>query len=141
MQQLLHLNHASGVPIHRQLEQQIRHLIAVGVVPAGQGLPSVRQLAAGLAINPNTVARVYRQLESEEVLRTVPGGGTFVADRARAALNGEVLGRIQPQARRLVRETLRLGLTREDLLAMIEREFASAAATQKSSPPDQGGTR
>ena len=70
----------SGVPVYPQIEQQLKQAIAFGLLRAGEALPSTRAHGRGAADNPNTVARAYTELEREGVIRTVPRGGTFVAD-------------------------------------------------------------
>src|SRR6202043_1619266 len=69
----------SGVPVYRQLIDQVRSGIASGSLTAGDQLPTVRQLAVDLAINPNTVARAYRELELGGLLQTHQGTGTFIS--------------------------------------------------------------
>src|SRR5882757_6929650 len=71
----------SGVPVYRQLIDQVRSGVASGSLTAGDQLPTVRQLAVDLAINPNTVMRAYRELELGGLLETHQGTGTFVADK------------------------------------------------------------
>ena len=71
----------SGVPVYRQLIDQVQAGIASGALNAGEQLPTVRQVAVDLAINPNTVSRAYREMEIRGLLDTQQGTGTFVADR------------------------------------------------------------
>lgn len=71
----------SGVPVYRQLIDQVRSGVASGSLTAGDQLPTVRQLAVDLAINPNTVMRAYREMEIRGILDTQQGTGTFIADR------------------------------------------------------------
>jgi len=71
----------SGVPVYRQLIDQVRSGMALGSLTAGDQLPTVRQLAVDLAINPNTVMRAYRELELNGLLETHQGTGTFVAKK------------------------------------------------------------
>jgi GntR family transcriptional regulator len=71
----------SGVPVYRQLIDQVQAAIASGALAAGDQLPTVRQVAVDLAINPNTVSRAYREMEIRGFLDTQQGTGTFVADR------------------------------------------------------------
>jgi GntR family transcriptional regulator len=78
----------SGVPVYRQLIDQVQGAIAMGVLRPGDQLPTVRLVAVELAINPNTVMRAYRELEIRGVLDTQQGTGTFVSDRP-AATTGE----------------------------------------------------
>src|SRR5258708_3408699 len=69
----------SGVPVYRQIIDQVRSAMALGSLTAGDQLPTVRQMAVDLAINPNTVMRAYRELELSGLLETHQGTGTFVA--------------------------------------------------------------
>ncbi len=71
----------SGVPVYRQLIDQVQAAIASGVLCVGNQLPTVRQVAVDLAINPNTVLRAYREMEIRGLLDTQQGSGTFIADR------------------------------------------------------------
>src|SRR5512138_3148957 len=73
------LDDHSGVPVYRQIMDQVRGAVASGALHAGHQLPTVRQLAVDLAINPNTVVRAYRELEIRGVLDTQQGMGTFVS--------------------------------------------------------------
>jgi len=79
----------SGVPVYRQLIDQVRSGIASGSLTAGDQLPTVRQLAVDLAINPNTVLRAYRELELGGLLETHQGTGTFVANKRPEKNNAE----------------------------------------------------
>jgi GntR family transcriptional regulator len=91
---LIHLNPADGSPIYLQLIQQIRRLIVSGRLRPGQELPTIRALAERLVINPNTVARAYRELERLELVVKNSTIGTFVADRVPTA---SPLEQIAPQ--------------------------------------------
>src|ERR1700687_1512795 len=75
------LDPRSGVPVYRQIIDQVLGGIASGKLQPGDQLPTVRQLAVDLAINPNTVVRAYRELEIREVLSTQQGTGTFLTDK------------------------------------------------------------
>lgn len=77
----LHLDLHTGVPVYRQIVDQVRGAIAVGSLTAGDQLPTVRQLAVDLEINPNTVVRAYRELEYDGLLETHQGTGTFISDQ------------------------------------------------------------
>jgi DNA-binding transcriptional regulator YhcF (GntR family) len=78
---LVRLDARSGVPAYRQIIDQVLGAISAGALKTGDQLPTVRQLAVDLAINPNTVVRAYRELEIREVLSTQQGTGTFVTDK------------------------------------------------------------
>src|SRR6267378_6284366 len=85
---ILRLNPASGIPLYLQLIEQVKHAIETGAILAGEQLPSVRQMAEDLLINPNTVARAYRELEYGGIIELKHGSGAFVRDSmvARARL-------------------------------------------------------
>ena len=85
----------SGVPVYRQLIDQVRSGIASGSLTAGDQLPTVRQLAVDLAINPNTVMRAYRELELGGLLETHQGTGTFICEQEA----GKKFRRARPSAR------------------------------------------
>jgi GntR family transcriptional regulator len=76
----IHVNEADGTPYYQQVANQVKFLVASGRLEADEKLPSVRKLAEQLMINPNTVARAYRELESEGVVQTRRGSGVFVAE-------------------------------------------------------------
>ena len=122
----LRISASSGVPVYLQLEQQIKHAIASGVLRPGDPLPSTRRTAADLRINPNTVARAFQNLEREGVIRTVPGGGTFVADLAALGpglLKAEKLRRLRPLATQLAVEASQLRFAPADLHKLLESEL------------------
>jgi GntR family transcriptional regulator len=76
----IRIDNSSGRPVYQQIIDQIKRDIALGRLKRDQKLPTVRQLAGRLAINPNTIAKAYRLLEQEGIIVTKPGAGAFVAD-------------------------------------------------------------
>jgi len=80
---LLKPNPALGVPIYLQLMEQVKHAIETGAVRAGEQLPGIRPLAEELVINPNTVAKAYRELEHEGIIELRHGAGAFISANAR----------------------------------------------------------
>lgn len=74
------VNPKSKQPIYEQLLEQLRRQLILGVAQAGQPLPSVRQLATELGINPNTIQKAYRRMEAEGMIVSVPGKGSFISD-------------------------------------------------------------
>ncbi len=75
----IRISSSDGVPIYRQIVNQVKYLVAVGRMTVGEQLPTVRALAEQLVVNPNTVARAYRELETEGVITSRQGSGAFVA--------------------------------------------------------------
>ncbi|MGN0142401.1 MAG: GntR family transcriptional regulator [Roseburia sp.] len=78
---MIQLNYRDSKPIYEQIKSGLRKLVITNSLSANEKLPSVRELAASLAINPNTIQKAYRELESEGYIYTVAGKGTFVAER------------------------------------------------------------
>lgn len=122
------VNPSSGIPLYLQLENQIKQAAAAGAFPPGGSLPSVRKLAVQLRINPNTVARAYHNLERDGVIRTVPGGGTYVAEQVPTLLRAEKMRRLRPLARQLAVEGKQLMLSPDEVLKMIEEELEKLEA-------------
>ena len=118
---MFHVRPESGEPIYQQLVRQIKHALTTGALEPGDRLPPVRQLAAQLVINPNTVARAYRDLEHEGLLENTPGRGSFVAQAPPRLLAAERRRRLQPYIDQLVAEARALGFSDEDLLELVER--------------------
>ena len=85
----LHLDQNSGVPVYRQIVDQVRGGVASGALTAGYQLPTVRQLAVDLEINPNTVVKAYRELELGGLLETQQGTGTFISAKKVARAEAE----------------------------------------------------
>src|SRR5947209_18861169 len=87
----LHISAADGAPIYQQIVQQIKYLVASGRLAPGEELPAIRVLAKQLLVNPNTVARAYRELEEAGVVATRRTAGTYVADAGSPLARAECL--------------------------------------------------
>lgn len=114
---MIQLNYRDPRPIYEQVRDGFRQLILSGVLPADSKMPSVRELATSLAINPNTIQRAYRELETEGCICSVPGRGSFVCrtDAALLARRTELTRQLQAAARDL----RVLGLTDGEIAALI----------------------
>ena len=117
---LVHVNSSSGLPLYLQIESQLKHAVAAGALRQGDALPSVRKLASELRINPNTVARAYQDLERDGVIRTVPGGGTYVAHNVPGLLKTEKLKRLRPFAMQVAVEGTQLRLSPDEILKLVQ---------------------
>jgi GntR family transcriptional regulator len=117
---LLSIDPADSRPVYRQIADEVRRSIAIGVLKANDALPAVRQLGRELKVNANTVQHAYRTLETESVVFVKRGLGTFVA-----TVSKDVSGRRGPIARqiaeRALRETYRHGLLASDLMRALEQ--------------------
>ena len=78
---MIQLNYRDAKPIYEQIKDGLKHLLLSGAVAAGEKLPSVRELASSLALNPNTIQRAYKELENEGYIYSVSGKGTFAAEK------------------------------------------------------------
>jgi GntR family transcriptional regulator len=128
----IQINPNNGLAIYDQVVRQVKFGIADGVLRKGDLVPSVREMARQLAINPNTVARAYRQLQDEKLLETVRGTGLQVAEAAprqcrqeRRQLIGERIGTV-------LEEAAQSGLDSDELSALVEREMAKINRRRKS---------
>jgi GntR family transcriptional regulator len=110
----------SGVPIYRQIIDQVVGGIATEALTVGDQLPTVRQLAVDLAINPNTVIRAYRELELQGVLETQQGTGTFVSHQKRRANGGERQRRLAQIAGEFAARAGSEGITVEELIRHLQ---------------------
>lgn len=114
------LNGHSGVPVYRQLIDQVQAAIASGALRPGEQLPTVRLVAVELAINPNTVMRAYRELEIRGVLDTQQGTGTFVADRPLESDPDHTQRKLAELASECAARAGAAGLTLDDLIAALK---------------------
>jgi DNA-binding transcriptional regulator YhcF (GntR family) len=131
----LHIEKGSAAPISRQIAQQIVSLCASGNLAPGARLPSVRELARTLAVNQNTILRVYERLCREGLLEMRQGQGTFVAEDARANASPGQRERLTDEFRQLARQCLALGLTRDDVHALVSIALGEAESPTADNPP------
>jgi GntR family transcriptional regulator len=110
---------SARLPIYRQLGNQIREAVARGRLRRGDQLPSVRELSRTLVVNPNTVARVYTELEREGVLHTRQGLGVFVAEPKAELTKRARTERLQELLDRLLTEAVYLGFSAEEVVAAV----------------------
>lgn len=125
------LDMRSGVPVYRQLIDQVNSAIAAGRLVAGDQLPTVRQAAVDLAINPNTVIRAYRELEIRGILSTQQGTGTFVTDarveESKAERERRLTRLVDEFAARAGRESFKI----EELIARLEEILPEKPAKRR----------
>ena len=116
------LHSRSGVPIYRQIQDQIRFGISSGQLKRGEQLPTVRSLAAELSVNPNTVIKAYTELEREGVLTTEQGTGTFVGQESTSKLSGaDRETKLESLCLEFLAHTGKYGFSVSEILQMIEK--------------------
>ncbi len=117
---MISINFRDPRPIYEQIKDGLRRLIASGAMPADSKLPSVRDMASDLAINPSTIQRAYRELETEGYICSVPGKGSFVSvlEDANTARQNELLGKFDE----VVTELGYVGITKTSLIERLKGE-------------------
>jgi GntR family transcriptional regulator len=118
------LTPSSGIPLYLQLMEQVKHAVETGALREGDQLPTIRRLAEDLVMNPNTVARAYRELEHEGVLEVKHGSGAFI--KGSAADRSRLIHKAQAVMQSTVGRLQLLGLTEDELRRIFENELAQA---------------
>jgi GntR family transcriptional regulator len=114
------LEPANGVPIYRQIIQQIEYAILSGRMRPGDRLPTIRALAVELKINPNTIAKAYGELEIQGILVTQVGSGTYISDKKPAPEEDGLNRKIREVLGRFMQEMQSLGVEKRELPKMLE---------------------
>jgi GntR family transcriptional regulator len=129
----IRIDNASGRAVYRQIIDQVKRDIALGRLIKDEKLPTVRQLAAQLAINPNTIAKAYRQLEQEGIIVTKPGSGAFIANLD-SNLSRSVRKKIlSEELERIAVEAFHMQIDRQTLLELFNN------AVEKLNVPSKKG--
>lgn len=119
----------SGPPIYRQIVNRVRFLVASRQLEPGQGLPPIRNLAKQLAVNPNTVAKAYRELEKSGIVKSRQGSGTAVAGRATIPQREERIRFLREKIDDLLTEAGYLDMGPEDLIGLLRERTANFEPT------------
>ena len=122
-------NPSSGVPIYLQLMEQVKHGIETGALRPGEQLPGIRPLAEELVINPNTVAKAYRELEHEGIIELRQGSGAFVSGNVRAKELTNKLRAGQTIVAAAVERLHTRGVTDDEIRRLFEAELAGLSRT------------
>jgi GntR family transcriptional regulator len=125
---LLRPNPASGVPIYLQLMEQVKHGIETGALRPGDQLPGIRPLAEELVVNPNTVAKAYRELEHEGVIELRQGAGAFVTATARP-VRAEEMRAAQSIMGAAIEKLRQRGVADDEIRRMFEAQLAGRSGT------------
>ena len=113
----------NGIPIYEQISRQVKFAIANGSLLVGEHVPSVREMATSAAVNVNTVARAYRDLQAQGVLVSIRGTGLAVASDAPEKCRHERLEMIRERLRYIMREAIQNGVTSEEIHALVRSEW------------------
>jgi GntR family transcriptional regulator len=128
---VIRVDPSSFVPIYEQIKQGIVRLAATGRLKAGESLPSIRDLAAEIIVNPNTVARAYRELEQDGLIATQKGRGSVIAERTRPEAERDLkahLGRVMDEA---IAEARKFDLGDDAVRVLVEERLRRVADKKK----------
>jgi GntR family transcriptional regulator len=115
-----HLDQRTGLPMYLQIVQQVKEALRLGLLDVGDQLPTVREVVASTAINPNTVAKAYRELERDGLVSATPGRGTFISNTL-AADSLEHHETLRRELLAWIAKAKRAGMDDESVLALVSR--------------------
>jgi GntR family transcriptional regulator len=121
----LRLNHQSGEPIYRQIVEQVKFKVASGQIKAGEQLPSIREMAGDLKINPRTVVKAYEELQAAGLVVRRQGQGVFITELQSAMPAKVRRAAIADLASRLLSEASRMGASGEEVQAILKEVWES----------------
>lgn len=119
---MFNLNYGDRRPLYQQIIDKFKELVLTGALKEGDKIPSVRELAATLAINPNTIQRAYREMENQGYILSVPAKGSFVAPVK--AVDSPRLEELRQKLRSVIRELRYMGETKENILNELEAVYS-----------------
>ncbi len=117
------ISYEDGVPIYRQIVNQIKQLVTSGRLPVGSELPPIRKLAQSIVVNPNTVAKAYKELEYQGVIYSRQGAGCFVSDRESPLSEQERQRILRDYVQQMLTQAHQLDFSYEDIINEINRQI------------------
>lgn len=127
----IHISPNDGIPIYLQIVNQVKYLVASGRLSSGDELPPIRVLADRLIINPNTVARAYRELETAGVVEKRRTAGTYVSEQGSPLARKERLRIVSERIDALLAEARQMGFSLDDILKLTEQRDSAMQPTSK----------
>ena len=117
----IHITASDGVPIYLQVVNQIKYLVAAGRLKSGEELPPIRTLAEKLVVNPNTIARAYRELESSGIVEKRRTAGTYVSDQGSPLARRERTKILTDRIDQLLAEAVQMDVSLEDVIKLVQQ--------------------
>jgi len=121
---MLRIDPRSSTPIYEQIELGVKELILKGALKYGEKLPSVREMASMLTINPNTISKAYGELEREGIIETLRGKGTFITDNYKGKVDEKKMEYISDELKKLILEANYSGINKEDFMKLTLQIFS-----------------
>jgi GntR family transcriptional regulator len=128
----------SGIPVYRQVMDQIKYYVAAGTLRPGDQLPSIRELAQSLTVNPTTIVKTYSELEHEDVIEMRHGKGAFISGGATRLSEREREKALRRLARQLAVEAIQMGASADLVRRVLNEEWDEMANPQPKSKPQKG---
>ncbi|MFB1099954.1 MULTISPECIES: GntR family transcriptional regulator [Bacillaceae] len=127
---MFELDLRSGKPIYEQIVDKFKELIINQVLETDEKLPSVRELAQQLTINPNTIQKAYRELENQELIYSVKGRGSFV-NAISLQVDPQKVKQMQEELKKLLTEALYIGMTADEIRNVVEQQLLNGGGSEK----------
>lgn len=121
---MLRIDPRSSTPIYEQIELGVKELILKGALKYGEKLPSVREMASILTINPNTISKAYGELEREGIIETLRGKGTFITDNYKGKVDEKKMVYISDELKKLILEANYSGINKEEFMKLTLNIFS-----------------
>ncbi len=121
----------SSTPIYEQIELGIKELIMKGALKKGEKLPSVREMAGILSINPNTISKAYGELEKDKIIETLRGKGTFVRENIEGEIDKYKMEEIKQELKKIILEASYCGMTKEEFIKIAHSIFSQLGGDEK----------
>jgi GntR family transcriptional regulator len=121
---ICHIDPSNGIPIYEQIERQVKFAVANGSLLAGERVPSVRELATQAAVNVNTVARAYRELQQQRILDSIRGTGLTVSADAAEICHRSRLEMIRERLRSVLQEALQNQISADEIRSLVDEQWA-----------------
>ena len=121
---MIKIDPRSSTPIYEQIEFGVKELIMKGALKQGEKLPSVRELASVLTINPNTISKAYNELERQGIIETLRGKGTFVSESIEGKVDEKKVEEISGELKKIILEASYCGITKEDFIDLTLKIFS-----------------
>lgn len=113
----------SRVPVYEQIINQVEEQILIGILKAGDKMPSVRSLSMELSINPNTIQKAYTELDRKQLIVTVPGKGAFVSDKANQVILSDSRDKLM-ELGNIVRQMYLAGIGKEEIIDIVNKVYS-----------------